>query len=301
MPNCITMPDKLVTVASFTNVAEADFARSVLRDQGIDARVTNSAFVSWFWHYSNLTGGVGVLVRDVDAESAWMVLNQPDKGGHSADGPAACAVCSEPLHSGWQTCWQCGATLDGETGEGVSREQPAPATGQNVGDAIEFVGLAALVLAMLSMAAPLLLALVVLVILVFCGCHYLGVFWPDRPEPDPAGPHDDDNLQKFGAGLGEDVAARAWRAAVFGAIGFAPLICYSMYVLYRLGQSGVPLTRRARSRRDWAWWTNLMFFIPSSYVLVLLVVGLLYPQGDLLYWLFSAARALITGDVPRPF
>jgi hypothetical protein len=288
-----------VIVARYTSVAEADFARMVLLGQGIAATVANAAVVSWFWHYSLAIGGAQVLVRHADAESAWAVLYPPDEGGDTANGPAACAVCSESLHPGWQTCWQCGATVGEETGELPSDEQFGSPPGHSAGDVVKMVGVGVLVLATLSIWSPTWLAAVLLAVVVFCGCHYLGRFWPDRFDPGPGVPHHDDSAE-FGAGIAEDIAARAWRASVFGVVWFPPLIYYSMYLLHRLGRSGAPLTRRACARRNWARRINIVFFVPYTVLIVLIPVAMYFAHAESLLTLVSLAREALTGS-DRPW
>ena len=97
----------------------------------------------------------------------------------------------------------------------------------------------------------------------------------------------------------EDVAARAWRAAVFGALWFPPLVYYSMYVLRRLTRSRLPITRRGRKRRLAAWWTNLLFVIPCTVKIATVIFLLMYGVGHILVQLAVFVRdLLIVSDQP---
>ena len=64
----------LVTIAAFTSVHEAHLAKSALDAAGIPAVLDNEHIVSMHWGYSNLVGGVKVLVESSRAEEARAIL-----------------------------------------------------------------------------------------------------------------------------------------------------------------------------------------------------------------------------------
>jgi putative signal transducing protein len=63
-----------VVVASFVGVGEAEVARGMLESQGIPAMLGNQHLVSMFWHYSQATGGIRLMVPPQDAERARALL-----------------------------------------------------------------------------------------------------------------------------------------------------------------------------------------------------------------------------------
>ena len=70
------MNDRLVTVASFENVFRAEYAKSLLQDEGIQATVVNGEFVTMAWHLSNAIGGIKVQVWEADVERAAEILER---------------------------------------------------------------------------------------------------------------------------------------------------------------------------------------------------------------------------------
>ena len=94
------MADRLVKIASFWYVAEADLARAVLAAEEIPACLAGACALSWFWHWANADGGVKVLVFGSDAARALRVLS-----AHDADRPP------EP----WQ--WRTESEPEDETAE----------------------------------------------------------------------------------------------------------------------------------------------------------------------------------------
>lgn len=70
------MNDRLVTVASFENVFRAEYAKSLLHDEGIQAVVADGEFVSMAWYLSNAVGGIKVQVWEADAERAGHILER---------------------------------------------------------------------------------------------------------------------------------------------------------------------------------------------------------------------------------
>jgi hypothetical protein len=298
------MSEKLVTVARFVNVAEAEAARIALAAAGIRARLSNAALVSWFWHYSNATGGVGLLVRQTDSETARNVLREAAGGPFQPDPSQTCSTCSEPLFDGWENCWRCGSDRAGHADRPAEEDTPAEPNGFDAADRVELLGVAALMTGILFAYLPelpvyrpeavvylpeLLLAvsfvwICQLVLSLHVGTREAAAI---SEEQEPS-----DTLPSRREMTAEDVAARAWRAAVFGAIWFPPLIYYSMYVLRRLTRSRLPITRRARKRRLAAWWTNLLFVIPRTVAIAMVIIALMYGFGHFVVELAFFVRDL---------
>ncbi len=64
------MGTRLVTVATFDQVVQAQMAADALRDAGIDVSVADAELVSMDWLLSAAVGGIKVQVREDDAERA---------------------------------------------------------------------------------------------------------------------------------------------------------------------------------------------------------------------------------------
>jgi hypothetical protein len=64
------MGTKLVTVATFDQVVQAQMAADALRAAGIDTMVADAETVSMDWLLSTAIGGIKVQVREEDAERA---------------------------------------------------------------------------------------------------------------------------------------------------------------------------------------------------------------------------------------
>jgi Putative prokaryotic signal transducing protein len=63
-----------VVVASFVGIGEAEVARGMLESEGIGALLGNQHLVSMFWHYSQATGGIRLMVASEDADRARQLL-----------------------------------------------------------------------------------------------------------------------------------------------------------------------------------------------------------------------------------
>ena len=61
-------------VARYSTVGEAESARTALDAAGIDVCVLDAQTITVNWTYSNLLGGVKLLVRDEDRDQSEMVL-----------------------------------------------------------------------------------------------------------------------------------------------------------------------------------------------------------------------------------
>ncbi|NIO15892.1 MAG: DUF2007 domain-containing protein [Deltaproteobacteria bacterium] len=67
--------DKLVTVATFTDVIEAKIVQSMLESEGIYCFVQDENIVGINWLYSAAVGGVKLKVRESDRDEAAMLLS----------------------------------------------------------------------------------------------------------------------------------------------------------------------------------------------------------------------------------
>ena len=67
--------DSLIVVRAFSHPHEAQLACSALRASGIDAIIADAHIVAANWLYSNLVGGVKVLVPPEDADAAREILD----------------------------------------------------------------------------------------------------------------------------------------------------------------------------------------------------------------------------------
>lgn len=71
------VPQKLVTVESFRDLAEASIARSVLESAGIPVYLSEENVIRMNWLFSGLLGGIKLQVSEEDAEAALEILSQP--------------------------------------------------------------------------------------------------------------------------------------------------------------------------------------------------------------------------------
>jgi hypothetical protein len=69
------MAGELTTVATFHQAAQAELARNVLAEAGIQAVVADAEIVAMDWLLANAVGGIKVQVRAEDAERAAAVLD----------------------------------------------------------------------------------------------------------------------------------------------------------------------------------------------------------------------------------
>lgn len=87
------MPDRLVTIASYSTPYEASLARGELEAFDIDANLAdeNAVRINWLW--SNALGGVKVQVPECEVKAALGILGT--KQGDEPDGPDAgqAAIC----------------------------------------------------------------------------------------------------------------------------------------------------------------------------------------------------------------
>ena len=86
------MGTRLMTVATFDQVVQAQMAADALRAGGIDAVVSDAEIVSMDWLLGQAVGGIKVQVRDEDADRAVTELNWAfGEGGEGFGAPPAAA------------------------------------------------------------------------------------------------------------------------------------------------------------------------------------------------------------------
>jgi hypothetical protein len=68
------MPDKLVTVAMFNTLVEANISRDRLDAEGIRAVLADAATVGMAWHLTTALGGIKLQVMTADANRAISIL-----------------------------------------------------------------------------------------------------------------------------------------------------------------------------------------------------------------------------------
>jgi hypothetical protein len=78
------VPEKLVTIASFSHPEEAYIVSTKLESEGIRSFVADAHTVTANWLYSNAIGGVKVQVRESDAAEAARILRLAKQDIHAA-------------------------------------------------------------------------------------------------------------------------------------------------------------------------------------------------------------------------
>jgi hypothetical protein len=67
---------KPVIIRKFRDLPEASIAKSILESAGIECFLSDDNLVRLDWFYSNLIGGIKLLVREEDAEAAIKLLDE---------------------------------------------------------------------------------------------------------------------------------------------------------------------------------------------------------------------------------
>lgn len=69
----------LITIANFPSPIDANLAKTRLEADGIECVLTNEHIASMNWYWPLAIGGVGLQVRESDAERAMEILEgEPD-------------------------------------------------------------------------------------------------------------------------------------------------------------------------------------------------------------------------------
>lgn len=69
-------PPKPVIIGRYRDLPEASIAKSILDSAGIEGFLIDDNLVRLDWFYSNLVGGIKLVVREEDAETATKLLDQ---------------------------------------------------------------------------------------------------------------------------------------------------------------------------------------------------------------------------------
>ncbi len=72
------MADRLVTIATYWNLIEANLAKSRLQEAGLRVTLADDEMVGTLWHLSNAISGVKIQVLERDAEAALAALELHD-------------------------------------------------------------------------------------------------------------------------------------------------------------------------------------------------------------------------------
>lgn len=276
------MSDRLVKIATFWYVAEADVVRAKLLMEGIPATLWGATVLRWLWPVANADLGVKVVVRESDVERALAVLAEGKPGGPEeripsawerlaeqeetqplARGTRSCGHCTAIVPAGWEACWACGSLDDGTEFPWGSPDEAAAEPPSPHGDVfdrtdlIDQIGFAVLTMTTiliafrLSLPAMLFWPPSVLILLA------LGRRGPKRDEPhewqtEPedaqpaaAAPAEDPFADPF---PGDPGARWAWLAAGLGLFWFLPLLVYAAWLLWKLEPDKDRLSRRGLRR-----------------------------------------------------
>jgi hypothetical protein len=111
---------KFVTIATFLTPEMAYLARTRLDAEGIAAFLENESAVGMLGVLSNAVGGVKLQVEQADVERAAEILelatdDDDGSGSNVVDVvPWTCGQCGEEVEGTFDVCWSCGASRDGE-------------------------------------------------------------------------------------------------------------------------------------------------------------------------------------------
>lgn len=260
------MRDTPVRIASFWYLGEAELARARLAMEGISSRLENSSLLLWDWQVANATGGIGLLVKESESRLARVVLRLARRTARGFSELQACPSCGELLPSTWQICWHC--AVEHSTAQAsqasVGLDSETPAAG------LLAVIAACGVLALFAAGSPGIAAAALYVVLAGRAMNLA------RPQPEveaaDRGTAAGEGETKGGAASeqAEENAVRAWRAAVFGAFSFPPLLLYSLWLLLRM-ERGSDLSTRGRRRRRGALVLSLFTFLLWCLIVLVLV------------------------------
>jgi hypothetical protein len=251
---------RLVTVASFNSPVEADIVRGQLREAGIEAFLADEALAGNFWALVNAVGGVKVQVADADLAPARELLQRQrepppaDASAALSSGSWRCPECGSQVDAGFEICWNCGTSRDGQIDPSFAAE-PAESEPQSAPSP-----------AALDWQSP-----------------------PDgktdldsNPFRSPQAPLHDERVDPIvpeeETDYGDELAQRAMRSAVLGLI-FCPVVfnIVSVSLLVQLAVHNYPLGPRGQRRFYLAWLLNILIA-----PLILILNG---PMSRLFNWL----------------
>lgn len=93
------MKSELTTVAVFSTIFEADFAKARLESEGIRTVIVNGNLIAMNWLYSNAIGGVRLKVENHDVPAAKEILALINTNEFEI----------ESSDSDWGVCPKCGS------------------------------------------------------------------------------------------------------------------------------------------------------------------------------------------------
>lgn len=70
------MPERLITIATFSQAIEAHLCKTRLETEGIACFIADENIVTMNWLYSTAVGGIKLQVKEADAEKARKILQQ---------------------------------------------------------------------------------------------------------------------------------------------------------------------------------------------------------------------------------
>ena len=122
------MSRELRTVGSFATPVEADAVRALLEAAGIRSLLADEATVGMNWLLGNAVHGVKVLVADDDFPRALRLLREVDSEARSDQEEHSrpdwkCLLCGETVSGGFEVCWACGASREGNADPEFASEE----------------------------------------------------------------------------------------------------------------------------------------------------------------------------------
>jgi len=239
------VPDRLTTVYSYENPAEAHAAKNRLEAEGIAAFVADESAANMLSYMGSAIGGAKLQVAESDAEWSLRILfpEQTQDGGTEISTPWRCQTCNEIIDADFDACWSCGGfrdevqdpTFDPATAlaadTDATKEDFAPneTDGSTLADAV-------------------------------------GATVDGRPNPYYSGRLSEQSLRSDIAlqSATDDVEAmvsRAWRASVIGVVVcwmFLVLNAYSAWLLIRVAATGQNLSPAGTWKYRLAWAVNIL-------------------------------------------
>lgn len=118
---------ELVQIASYATEVEAEYVRSLLRENGIHAYVDGAASNTMMSHVGTALGGVRLLTSSGNAEAAIEFLASIGDDSRSSDAAWFCGQCEETIDANFDVCWACGrerAMVEGQVPVPESETEP---------------------------------------------------------------------------------------------------------------------------------------------------------------------------------
>lgn len=227
------MPSRLLTIVSYDNLPEAEWAQSRLAQAEIQSSLTNGNLVSCCWQYLVAVGGIKLQVPESDVETAvdllyWDVVADADN--------TACPACGEILDSGWEVCWRCGKDFSGIAEPDSTTLPNVPAESPQQDGFLVWQSIAVVATGLFLLCTRGLVAL-----FIWCGFVSIArmvfsmVAASNRrlaPETVVEVVGNDDN--QLGNSRCDQFARRALKSALLGFLYFPPLTVHSIWLALRI-------------------------------------------------------------------